>query len=68
MNARRGRKGSPEMFYFFRMDGSGTLSWEEFLRGAEGLVGVSEAISDRWELRGCKVCILFFREGLVGEK
>lgn len=37
------------------MEGPGTVTWEEFLDDANGLLSVSERIADGWELRGNKV-------------
>ncbi|XP_011638616.1 ubiquitin-like-conjugating enzyme ATG10 [Pogonomyrmex barbatus] len=36
------------------MDGSGTLTWEEFLENAEKFLVVSDKISDGWQLCGDK--------------
>lgn len=42
------------------MDGPGTITWDEFLENAERFVEMSSEISDRWELRGNKVTVIFY--------
>ena len=39
------------------MDGTGTITWDEFLENAENFVVLSNAIGDSWEIRGEKVLI-----------
>lgn len=41
------------------MDGPGTITWDEFIENAERFVEMSSEISDRWELRGNKVTVIF---------
>lgn len=40
------------------MDGSGTITWEEFLENAEEFINLSNQISDGWELHGNKVAVM----------
>lgn len=46
------------------MDGSGTITWEEFLEDAERFLVVSDRISDGWEFRGDKVYFTTLRFAL----
>ena len=43
------------------MDGTGTITWEEFIENAENIVNLSNKISDHWQLIGDKVFIIIFK-------